>query len=465
LVRLTGLDVMEKSNVFTRFMFVFCVLMTGALAGSSANAAVLVVDDDLACAGAVYTTIQPALTAAMSGDTVEVCDGTYTPSAQLTINKSLTLKSRNGAATTFIASTYQGENIIFISGGVSDVTVEGLDISDPTRNTQNFESSGVVTGGGVSNITIRDNVIHNIRDASVGDCQSNGSTGIVVNPVNGVSITGNVIRDLDNDGCTARFRVLSRAIFVSGGNAAAGDVTISGNAISNVRGNRAIGINVVKMTSSTLKIENNTIDSVVDSLSFRGSIGIELDGVTTTLDPAGNIVGNTINGVSNGVRLGGSNNVNVTGNTFTNLIAGFFGFPAPLNGDVDSLGTGNFMCGNADDPLATYAAFPVTINDVVFPTVGNEFPGGSAFEGNTDCAPTGPTCAVITGNSVIDEACCVDSDTLVYEDPETGRSNHGAYVSCVAHKVIELRMAGEIDKPTGKAFVSVAGQSSVNKPN
>src|SRR5262245_27839250 len=60
-----------------------------ALGGLSASAATLVVDDDLTCPGATFTTIQAAVNAALPNDTIQVCAGSYPELAPgpLTINK------------------------------------------------------------------------------------------------------------------------------------------------------------------------------------------------------------------------------------------------------------------------------------------------------------------------------------------------------------------------------------------
>jgi hypothetical protein len=47
------------------------------LAGSASAASTLIVDDDLACPGATYSTIEDAVTASSNGDTIQICAGTY----------------------------------------------------------------------------------------------------------------------------------------------------------------------------------------------------------------------------------------------------------------------------------------------------------------------------------------------------------------------------------------------------
>jgi len=68
----------------------------------------------------------------------------------------------------------------------------------------------------------------------------------------------------------------------------------------------------------------------------------------------------------------------------------------------------------------------------------------------------------ITGNPEVDAAMCVLDNK--YTDPETGLATHGTYVSAVANKIVEMRMAGKITKAEGGEIVKKAAQSSVNMP-
>jgi hypothetical protein len=61
----------------------------------AASAATLVVDDDLACGGSTFATIQAAINAAAPTDTIQVCAGTY--AEQININKPLTVLGPNAA--------------------------------------------------------------------------------------------------------------------------------------------------------------------------------------------------------------------------------------------------------------------------------------------------------------------------------------------------------------------------------
>jgi len=78
-------------KVFTVATLLFLSLFLSA----SASAATLIVDDDSACPGAAFTTIQAAINAAAPLDTIQVCAGTY--AEQISVNKALTLLGPNAA--------------------------------------------------------------------------------------------------------------------------------------------------------------------------------------------------------------------------------------------------------------------------------------------------------------------------------------------------------------------------------
>ncbi|MBW2992789.1 hypothetical protein KY345_06245, partial [Candidatus Woesearchaeota archaeon] len=73
----------------------------------------------------------------------------------------------------------------------------------------------------------------------------------------------------------------------------------------------------------------------------------------------------------------------------------------------------------------------------------------------------GGYCEPITGNSYVDNNCCVMNNVYY----ETGKDNHGDYVSCVAAKVVDLILAGELEEIPGKEIISKAAKSNVNMPN
>ena len=77
----------------------------------------------------LYTTIQAAVSAADSGDEVQVADGTY--NENVLIERRLTLRSINGAATTFVAAADTHQDVIRIDA--ENVRVSGFTVYGATE--------------------------------------------------------------------------------------------------------------------------------------------------------------------------------------------------------------------------------------------------------------------------------------------------------------------------------------------
>jgi len=72
-----------------------------------------------------YQTIQGAVTAASPGDTITVSPGTY--SENVVVNKPLTIKSSNGAASTIITAANPSNDVFLLTG--TDIRIEGFTIT------------------------------------------------------------------------------------------------------------------------------------------------------------------------------------------------------------------------------------------------------------------------------------------------------------------------------------------------
>jgi hypothetical protein len=149
-----------------------------------APSAIIVVDDDSACPGAAFATIQGAINAAAVGDTIEVCAGTY--NEDITINKDNLILIGAASGTTTISGPSGGPGAT-IQITANNVTVAGFTITRFGNNTTNWNDAGLnsaaiaIQGQAITGALIRDNIITGNR------------TGIDVNNSNGHTVRNNVI--------------------------------------------------------------------------------------------------------------------------------------------------------------------------------------------------------------------------------------------------------------------------------
>ncbi len=136
--------------------------------------------------GTYFDTIQSAIDAASSGDTIEVAPGTY--DEDININKSLTLKSESGADNTLIRGQKGGNNAT-IRVSANDVIIDGFTITRVGNNLAEWNDSSLKTAGiaiinrSNSGLLIKNNIIIGNR------------TGIDVNNTSYVTIQNNEIID------------------------------------------------------------------------------------------------------------------------------------------------------------------------------------------------------------------------------------------------------------------------------
>ena len=141
--------------------------------------------------GCGYTTIQSAITAATSGDTITVAAGTY--AENLTINKSLTLLGPNSGIAALSGATRGAEAVVGANNVSHRVTVSGAS----TVEISGFKFVGTASGTGSDGIIV-----------------AGGGTGTIRN---------NWFDSLSNQGGTFS----SADVYIQNGNA--GAYTISGN--------------------------------------------------------------------------------------------------------------------------------------------------------------------------------------------------------------------------------------------
>jgi hypothetical protein len=136
------------------------------------------------CPGATFATIQSAVSAAASGDTIQICAGTY--DEDVSIGTSNLIISGAGAGSTNVRGVIGGGTSTFAIGA-SNVEIKNLTITRLGNNTTDWNNPGLnsagisIQGTSISGASIHDNIITGNR------------TGIDVNNSNGHTIRNNVI--------------------------------------------------------------------------------------------------------------------------------------------------------------------------------------------------------------------------------------------------------------------------------
>jgi nitrous oxidase accessory protein NosD len=119
-----------------------------------------IVDDNGACLGATYFTIQSAVNAAAPGDTIQVCAGTYTET--VTINKTLTLiGAQNGADARTRAAAPGTESVVNGAGGGFNITASDVMINGFTIEAASGPGIKVSGAGSVDGVQVLYNIIRN----------------------------------------------------------------------------------------------------------------------------------------------------------------------------------------------------------------------------------------------------------------------------------------------------------------
>ncbi len=197
-------------NVRSVFFLVFAALAFGACAQSAAAATLVVSNTSPQCPRAEFTTIQSAINAAASGDTVRVCPGIYPE--QVTIGINLKLVGDNGAILLPESVAANGSDIsngdplaaIILVQGASDVTVNGL-IVDGSKNGLT-QCSPFLVGILFQNASgrIAHNTVRSINTPTVSGCQDGDA--IVAQSSSGqsstVEIALNSVHDYQKNGIT-----------------------------------------------------------------------------------------------------------------------------------------------------------------------------------------------------------------------------------------------------------------------
>jgi hypothetical protein len=191
-------------------------------------------------------TIQAAINAANTGDTVLVAPGTY--SENLNFNgKLITVTSSGGASVTTIDGGAKAPVVIFNSGEGPNSVLNGFTLQNGTAT---FNSQYV--GGGIyinsASSTITNNIIQHNTDCA-------GGAGIAVRVASPL-IQGNTIQNNTESGCSGGD---GGGIFVGG----AGSAQIIGNVIANNRRGSGFGGGIALEGAGTPTVRNNIITEIL----------------------------------------------------------------------------------------------------------------------------------------------------------------------------------------------------------
>ena len=192
IARRSSMNKPQTSHFILSVLMTLCLLLLTVSVNANAGNTVIKVPGD-------YATIQAAINAAVSGDTVLVSAGTYHES--LIILKPLTIKSVDGAATTIIDGNSATENYYMVNIKADNVTLDGFTITNPIYSAT-ADISGVLIGSDVATIDQRKTNIRVtnciIKTLGVPDRNpvSFGSYGINVGPaLEFAGFTGNAFSD------------------------------------------------------------------------------------------------------------------------------------------------------------------------------------------------------------------------------------------------------------------------------
>ena len=349
-------------------------LLAGVMSVERASAAIITVDDS---GGAQHLTIQAAVDAAASGDTISVAAGTYVE--QVIVNKNLTLTGAGAGSSILEApASMTGVKILLEITGAVNVEVSGFTV----RGSSTATTCGSILAG----IFVRDGAYANIHNNTV--------TSIADNPLTGCQN--------------------GRAIWVGdslfGGTGAALASTGTADIVDNViTAYQKSGI-VVAHTGSQADIDGNTITGI------GATAAIAQNGVTVIHGATATITDNAISGndytppeaSSAGVILFQAGDVDITGNSITaNEIGLSVGAsttgPVDFNNNVvsgngDGINNTDVLVINAENNFWGQAAGPTHSTNTVAGTHGDDIIGPADFIPWLNAAVAGSPVTPITNN-------------------------------------------------------------------
>ena len=306
------------------------------------------------CSAPGFNTIMGAVNAAATGDTVEVCPGTYDEGVTV-LGKAITLNGSPGGTPATIDAAGQTEGVIVEGAGAAGSFFEGFTI-------QNAKQEGILVQG-TSNVTVRDNLVSGndlscIPETGPNDC----GEGIHLEDVTGSTVSRDTSED-NTGGILLDDGVPPGSIGVS---AFGGPTTYYGP------------------TSGNMVLNNIVVNNVWDcGITMPSHNSLAAPGGTPA-PSAGGVFDNTVEGnvtENNGTEGGGGSGI---------LMAA----PFPGTASYDNVIEGNTVSGNGQAGITIHSHAPaqdVNGNQIMDNTVGQNAvgetsPGAGVFSSGSTSA-------------------------------------------------------------------------------
>lgn len=259
------------------------------------------VDGGGSCGGNTpcYTTIQAAVTAAATGETVSVYPGIYTE--HVTISKSITLVSTNGRGSTTIVGPGGSPGTVVINGSTT-----GLAIGTGTDLANGFTIIGVNAATDFSDfgaVYVQGAGTHTNLSIVGNDIRANGDNGFVSEPattINGFVFDRNILSgttftgNQPNQSCNTPYfsqnaNNVARTLFAlnprgDGTTPAATNVRFTNNQITGTAGAGAFGNSLVQIAALNAVVEQNTFSGTTVGTAFCNRGSLRVRGSSFTID-------------------------------------------------------------------------------------------------------------------------------------------------------------------------------------